>query len=428
MQLTLIGVHQRNTPVTVRERLAFGLGELPEALLALHARVEEGFILSTCNRVEVCAVTHDGVSGEGALMSFLATQRGMSEAAFASSLYVHQDAAAVRHLYRLAAGLDSMVLGENQIVGQLKEALAIAHAAGTIGPVLHRALHGALAAGKHVRTQTGIAAGRVSVVSVAIDLARSFPGLLAHGRILIVGAGRMAELALKHLHGEAGAAITVVNRTDARAAALAQRYGVAWRPFSELDGALAGSDMVLSCTAAPGIVISTHAVARAAAGRAAPLLLFDLAVPRDVDQEAAGIPGVQLFDVDALEPVCNANRATRAAEMQRAEALVDEAVAKFMEWWAIQQAVPTIRALRERAEAIRDAEIQRALARCPELSSQQRDTVVALSSAIINKLLHEPIVALRDPDGGCELLTAVRRLFNIAPLPEDACTSYPNAR
>lgn len=413
MQITLIGVHQRNTPVTVRERLAFSLHELPDALLALRQRVDEGMILSTCNRVEVCAVTHDGVAGDEALKAFLAGQRGVDQAVFAPSLYIYRNEAVVRHLYRLAAGLDSMVLGEDQIVGQIKEALAIAHAAGAIGPVLHRVLHGALAAGKRARTHTGIAAGHVSVVSVAVDALRQHPDLLKQGRVLVIGAGHMAELALKHLLAEGCANVTVVNRTGARADALAQRYGIAWRPWEELNDALAVSDIVVSCTSAPGIVVSRQMVERAAAGRAAPLLLFDLAVPRDIDQSVAAIPGVHLRDVDALEPICAANRAMRAAEAQRAEAIIDGEVAKFMEWWAVQQAVPTIRALRERAEAIRDAEIRRALARCPELSPQQRETVVALSTAIINKLLHEPIVALRDPEAGSELVTAVRRLFNI---------------
>ncbi len=413
MQITLIGVHQRNTPVTVRERLAFALNELPDALLVLHQRVDEGFILSTCNRVEVCAVTREPVADDEILISFLSEQRGVDAAVFAPSLYIHRNEAVVRHLYRLAAGLDSMVLGEDQIVGQVKEALAIAHAAGAIGPVLHRVLHGALAAGKQARANTGIAAGHVSVVSVALDAMRRFPDLLAQGRVLVIGAGHIAELALKHLRAAGASNITVINRTAARAQTLANHYDVAWRSWSDLEDALAMSDIVVSCTSAPGIVLSQQMVERAAAGRSTPLLLFDLAVPRDIDQGVAEIPGVYLHDVDALEPICRTNRALRAAEAERAETIIKGEVAKFMEWWAVQQAVPTIRALRKRAEDIRDAEIRRALARCPELSPQQRETVIALSTAIINKLLHEPIVALRDPEASGELLTAVRRLFNI---------------
>lgn len=415
MQLTLIGVHQRDTPVEIRERLAFATSEVPEALVALHQSVDEAFILSTCNRVEICAVTSDAPAGDAVLKSFLAASRGIDQAAFESSLYVRQDAEAIRHLYRLAAGLDSMVLGEDQIVGQLKEALAVAHAGGTIGPVLHRALHGALAAGKQVRTQTGISTGRVSVVSVALEEARHAPAAPPNQRFLVIGAGRMAELALKHLRAEPSGLVTLVNRTSARAEALARRYDAVWRPFAELPAVVREHDVVLSCTAAPEIILDAATIARAAQGRTAPLLLFDLAVPRDIEHSAGEIPGVRLFDVDTLEPVCNANRASRAAEMRRAEALVDDEVRKFAEWWSMRQALPTIRALRERAEAIRDAEIRRALARCPELSPQQRDTVEALSAAIVNKLLHDPTIALRDPHSGTELVDAVHRLFNIAP-------------
>jgi glutamyl-tRNA reductase len=337
MQITLIGVHQRNTPVTVRERLAFALNELPDALLALHQRVDEGFILSTCNRVEVCAVTREPVVDDEILISFLSEQRGVDAAVFAPSLYIHRNEAVVRHLYRLAAGLDSMVLGEDQIVGQVKEALAIAHAAGAIGPVLHRVLHGALAAGKQARANTGIAAGHVSVVSVALDAMRRFPDLLAQGRVLVIGAGHIAELALKHLRAAGASNITVINRTAARAQTLANHYDVAWRSWSDLEDALAMSDIVVSCTSAPGIVLSQQMVERAAAGRSTPLLLFDLAVPRDIDQGVAEIPGVYLHDVDALEPICRTNRALRAAEAERAETIIEGEVAKFMEWWAVQQ-------------------------------------------------------------------------------------------
>jgi glutamyl-tRNA reductase len=240
--------------------------------------------------------------------------------------------------------------------------------------------------------------------------------------VLVIGAGHIAELALKHLRAAGASNITVINRTAARAQTLANHYDVAWRSWSDLEDALAKSDIVVSCTSAPGIVLLQQMVERAAAGRSTPLLLFDLAVPRDIDQGVAEIPRVYLHDVDALEPICRTNRALRAAEAERAETIIEGEVAKFMEWWAVQQAVPTIRALRKRAEDIRDAEIRRALARCPELSPQQRETVIALSTAIINKLLHEPIVALRDPEASGELLTAVRRLFNI-----DETTVYTSA-
>lgn len=413
MQLVLTGVHQRTAPVAVRERLAFDAAELPAALAALRRVAAEGFIISTCNRVEVCALVAD--SDEDEVARFLAGWHGLSRDDIAPHLYTTTGDAAVRHVYRLAAGLDSMVLGEDQIVAQLKDALRAAHATGAIGAALHRLLHGALASGKAVRAQTGIAAGRLSVVSVAVELARQALGGLGGRRVLVVGAGRMAELALKHLTDEPGARVTITNRTLARAEDLAARCGARAAPLAALARELAASDVVIAATAAPGQVIDAATAARAVAGGRS-LLLLDLAVPRDVERAAGDVPGVTLYDVDDMRPICAASRAARAGEIARAEAIVEDAVAKFLAWWAAQQAVPTIRALRERAEEIRLAELERTLARCPELSERERGAIQALSAAIVNKLLHDPIIAMKSPDSGAELIPAARALFQ---LPED---------
>lgn len=357
MQLVLIGVHQRSAPLAVRERLAFGAADLPAALAGLRERVDEGFIISTCNRVEICALVADAEQGRGSLLRYLGEWHGLDPADVARYAYSYAGEDAVRHVHRLAAGLDSMVLGEDQIVAQIKEALGAAQAAGAIGGAMHRLLHGALAAGKAVRTQTGIASGRLSVVSVAIDLARRTLGGLAGRRALVVGAGRMAELALKHLADEPGVVVTVANRTAARAQELAGRYGAAAVPLDWLEEALRASDVAITATAAPGVVID--------------------------------------------------------AEIQQAEAIVDEAVARYMEWWSAQRAVPMIRALRERAEAIRRAELERTLARCPELSEREREAIQALSAAIVNKLLHGPITTIKATGANRELLQAARELFDL---------------
>ncbi|HWQ14353.1 MAG TPA: glutamyl-tRNA reductase [Roseiflexaceae bacterium] len=412
MQIMLVGVHQRTAPVAVRERLAFTAAELPAALAALRDHAAEGFIVSTCNRVEVCGLVADEMEGQRALGRFLAEWHGLDPALVAPHLYVHAGTEAVRHVHRLAAGLDSMVLGEDQIVVQLKEALVAAHAAGAIGGALHRLLHGALATGKQVRTQTGIAAGRLSVVSVAVDMARQVRGGLAGARVLVVGAGRMAELVLKHLAGEPDVAATVINRTPGRAAELAARHGATALPIERLEEGLRAADVVIAATAAPGLVIDAAMAARALAGRER-LLLLDLAVPRDIERGAGDVPGVTLLDVDDMRPVCEANRAARAAEIARAEALVEGAVERYTEWWAAQQAVPTIRALRERAEAIRLAELERTLARCPELTEREREAIRALSAAIVNKLLHGPITTIKSPEASAALIQAARELFRL---------------
>jgi len=412
-QLVIIGTHQRICPVAVRERLAFGPANIQPALQALRAYADEGFIISTCNRVEIGGLVSND-DGEQALMRFLTDSHHVSAEELAPHLYIHTGAEAVKHLFRLASGLDSMVLGEDQIQVQIKASLAEARAAGMAGQLVSRLLESALAVGKLVRTQTGIARSHLSVVSVALDIARDALGDLSSRRALIVGAGRMAELALKHLRGAAGDSLGIANRTYQRAQELAGAYGATAYPFEQLEEAIAAADVVVSCTAAPELVISAAMLARARAGREAPQVLLDLAVPRDIDHDVARIPGVRLWDVDDLQAICDANRATRAAEVEHAEALVESEIAKFMQWWATQDVVPTIRALRERAEAIRAAELQRTLAKLPGLSPAEQEAIGALSAAIINKLLHQPIARLKDPSSGGQMAQAVQHLFQLA--------------
>jgi glutamyl-tRNA reductase len=397
----------------MRERLAFGAVTIREALLALRQYVDEGFIISTCNRVEVGGLVADGLAGQETLTRFLADWHAVSLDHLAPHLYAFSGADAVQHLFRLAAGLDSTVLGEDQVMVQLKAALADAQAAGTAGQRVNRLLNSALAAGKLVRTRTEIARSHLSTVSVALDIARDSLGDLRRQRVLIVGAGKIAELALKHLRGEPPRSVTLINRTWARARELADAYGVQARPFDQLEAVLREADMVVSCTAGSDIVIDAEMVARARHGLAAPLLLLDQAVPRDIDESVKQLPDVRLFDIDDIRAICDANRAARAAEVAKAEALVLEEVTKFMEWWAAQEVVPTIRALRERAEAIRQIEIERTLAKLPDLSPQQQDAINALSAAIVNKLLHQPITSMKDPESGGELARVVQQLFQL---------------
>jgi glutamyl-tRNA reductase len=411
-QLVIIGTHQRICPVAVRERLAFGPANIQPALQALRAYADEGFIISTCNRVEIGGLVSDG-DGEQALMRFLTDSHHLSAEELAPHLYIHTGAEAVKHLFRLASGLDSMVLGEDQIQVQIKASLAEARAAGMAGQLISRLLESALAVGKLVRTQTGIARSHLSVVSVALDIARDALGDLAERRVLIVGAGRMAELALKHLRGATSDALGIANRTYERAQELASAYGATAYPFEQLEEAIAAADVVVSCTAAPELVISAEMLARARAGRETPQVLLDLAVPRDIDPEVAQLPGVRLVGVDDMRAICEANRAARTAEVARAEDLVAAEVARFMDWLAMQQVVPTIRALRERAETIRATELQRTLAKLPDLSPREQEAIGALSMAIVNKLLHQPIATLKDLESNGQMAQAVKQLFQL---------------
>jgi glutamyl-tRNA reductase len=397
----------------VRERLAIGAETIREALLALRQYVDEGFIISTCHRVEVGGMVADGPAGEQALKRFLADWHDVPLEHLASHLYVFSGAEAVQHLFRLAAGLDSTVLGEDQVMVQIKTALADAQAAGATGQHVNRLLNSALATGKLVRTQTEIARSHLSTVSVALDIARKTLGDLRRRHVLIVGAGKIAELALKHLRGHPPHSVTVINRTFARARELADIYGVQARPFDQLEAALREADLVVSCTAASEVVISAEIVARARQGMTAPLVLLDQAVPRDIDARVKAVDNALLFDIDDIRAICAANRAVRMGEVAKAEALVAEEVAKFMEWWAAQQVVPTIRALREHAESIRQTEIERTLAKLPDLSQHEQAAIHALSAAIVNKLLHQPITSMKNPDSGGQLARVVQQLFQL---------------
>ena len=411
MQLVITGIHQRTAPVALRERLAFDTDTLARALLALREQFAEACIISTCNRVELYALIEDHMR-PAVVTEFLANWHGISAALVGehSSLLVGEDAA--RHLFRVASGLDSMVLGEDQIVGQIRSAMQAATDAQALGPNLRRLFDSALVAGKLVRTQTGLSRLNLSVVSVAIDCARQTFGTLQGQRFLIVGAGKMAELALKHLHAT-GAEITLLSRTAARAAVLAERYGASAAELATLDIQLASTDVVLSCTSSPEIIITAAQVARVTQQRERQLVLLDLAVPRDIDPLAALLPNVRLFDVDGMQAVCAANRAARAAEVAAAETLVSGEVAKFMAWWSSQRVVPTIRALRNRAEEIRSTELERTLARMPHLGQAEQAAISALSAAIVNKLLHSPITTLKNPQQADVLASAVQQLFQL---------------
>lgn len=408
----MIGIHQRHASLEVRERLAFPAEKRTVALTQLSQIVSEGLILSTCNRTEIYTIVPDRPNLQP-IMQFLSTQSGLTIDELDMHTCMLEGDAVVRHVCRLAAGLESMVLGEDQIVAQLKDAIMAAQQQHAIGQGINRLMQHALAAGKAVRTQTGIARSHLSVVSVALDLARQSLGTLSGKRVLIIGAGQTAVLALKHLSDHSGMHVVIANRTFERAQQLAERYGGQAIPLADLPTALVDADVVLSCTSAPESVIDARMVQSAIDQGSHPQLLLDLAVPHDIDPAVGDLPGVQLVNVDDLQVICEANRAARASEITRADEIIDDSVAKFVEWWGTLQAAPTIRALREHAEAIRTAEVQRTLARLPQLSSQEQAAIHALSEAIVNKLLHHPVTALKGEASTAGLIGATQQLFQI---------------
>lgn len=417
MQLCIVGIDYAGTPVSLRERLAVPADDLPGALARLRDVASEGLILSTCNRTELIAVGDAGGDGVAALTDVLLAGRDTSPDAVAPHLWSRTGADAVRHLFAVAAGLDSLVLGEDQIQAQLRAALAAAATADALGPILHRLGHAALAAGKRVRAETTIGRGNASVVSAALRAAAARLGTLAGRSILIIGAGTTAELVLKHLakdRRDRPARVAIANRTAASARALAARYDAEALAWPERESALADADLVIACTAAPGTIIAAAAVAQAVSARPArPLLCFDLAVPRDIDPAAAAIPGVELRDVDALAPACAAAREARRDAVAAAGAIVAEEAERFLAWWRSRGVAPAIAALRDHAEALRDAELARALARLPELGPREEAVVRALAAGIVNKLLHRPVVALKRAPDGPLLARAAGELFGL---------------
>ena len=411
------GVDHARAPVAVRERIAFRADELPAALTALGQVVDEGLILSTCNRTEIYAVLA-GDQSVADIRQFLVESRGIAAGTLDCVAYVHRDAAAVRHCFTVASGLDSMVLGEPQILGQLRAALAAAQADRVAQGGLGRLATDALRIGKRVRTETGLARNRLSIPHAAVALAASeLPGRggLAGRRALVIGAGKMATLTAKLLRRDGVAELLIANRTADRAAALAAAVGGRAVTLDMLPAALAGVDLAIGTAEVPAYVLTAGDLARMRPAPAAPLLLLDLAVPRSLDPGLAALPGVRLHDVDALEPAMAEARTRAAADIRAATTLIDAAVAEFMGWWQTRPVSPAIAALRRRSEQIRAAELERALRKLGHLSDRDREVVKALSVGIVNKLLHSPVTRLRHAEIDDPTVGAVMELFGLDP-------------
>ena len=413
MQIVVVGLNHVTSAVGLRERFAFPAHTLPAALARLGKSVDEGFLLSTCNRTEAYGFAGHAESGIRQLTRFLAESGGVSPASLDGVVYAHAHDGAVRHLFRVAAGLDSMVIGEDQIVMQVKHALDAARSAGTLGSILERLGSSALATGKRVRSVTGIGRSRVSVMSIAVQAATEALGTLRGRGALVIGAGRTGAVAAQHLIA-AGAQVTIIARHATRGRVLAESTGASALAWSGLAGALTGADLVISCTSAQEFVLDAATLEAATADRSGrPLLCFDLAVPRDVDPAAGDLPGVLLHDMDALALVAAASRVQRSAELDGAEAIVSRRVEQFMEWWRGREVVPAIAQLRSHAEAIRDAELERALARLPELTDRGRIVIRGMASRIVNKLLHQPVTTLKQDPEGANMAQIVQYLFGL---------------
>jgi glutamyl-tRNA reductase len=399
MALFAAGLSHKNAPVALRERLALDEDKLRELLRDLLAAgsLREAVVVSTCNRVELYGVADAAGPARASAFARLCRHRGVDPASVEPLLYTHEEEDAIRHAFRVAASLDSMMIGEPQILGQVKDAFALAQACETVGPALHTLFTQAFAVAKRVRTETEIARHAVSVSFAAVELAKKIFAGLSGRAVLLIGAGKMGELAAKHLVEQGAFPVYVANRTWVRAQEMARALSGTAVPFDDLATPLAAVDIVVTSTGAPAPIVTRAHVERVMHGRGArPLFFIDIAVPRDVEPGVDGIEGVYCYDIDDLKQVVDANIRERLREAQRAEALVEREVAKFRARLGDVEVIPTIVSLRERLEEIRRAELKRTLARLPDATPETRAAIEAMSASLINKILHAPITKLRE--------------------------------
>jgi len=418
MHLLLVGISHRTAPVDLRERVDFAARGVPAALEAIAARsiAREAIVVSTCNRAEIYAACEDPAAVREELTAFLSDFHAVARAELARHVYSVEDLEAARHLFRVAAGLDSLVVGEPQILGQVKRAHSAATDARTAGPVLNRLFHSSFGVGKRVRTETALGSGAVSVSYAAVALARKIFGDLGGRVVAVVGAGEMGKLTALHLKSQGVQHVTIVSRTVAHAARTAEAIGGASAaPWDELDAVLGASDIVITATgAAAPILTKAHIESVMRPRRNRPLFVIDIAIPRDVESAAGEIEQVFLYNIDDLQATVRENLSRRESEVARAETIVSEEIEKFAAWFRSRGAVPTIVALRQRFESIRRAELERLDFKLAALPPDARARVDEVTHLIVEKLLLTPTEQLKaagDAESLAAYAEALARLF-----------------
>jgi glutamyl-tRNA reductase len=414
MQVLVVGLNDKTAPVEIREKVALGTEKLKESLPLLFNCVGQGIILSTCNRTEVYVLADHGDSERRAVENFLSNFGGISGAHLSPYLYVFQSDEAVKHLFRVASGLESMVLGEVEILGQVRHALEEAEKTGMVGFSLLNLFRQAVWVGRHARNTTAISENAVSVSSAAVKLAKKFFPELSSCKVLVISAGEAGKLAVKTLFNSGVSEMVVTSRTYERAVALASVVNGRAIPFHELEEALSTSDIVFSCSGSPHFIIEASCVVEAMRTRShRPLLLIDIAVPRDIVPEVRQIDNVFLYDIDDLEVVLESNRTQREREVEKVMSIIEFEVAKFMDWWGTMEARPTITALVNKAERIRQEQLTKTMKKMPGLSPEDKTMIEAVTSSIVRKILHDPISCLKSGEGNGNYVRAVKELFNL---------------
>jgi glutamyl-tRNA reductase len=433
--LGVLGVNHKTAPIELRERIAISRDDLASVTRALASvpGVAECMIVSTCNRVELITALDNQNSSSPDLTAFLCNQFSLGPKSLEGHVYQHSGRQAVRHLFRVASSLDSMVIGEPQILGQVKEAFSIARETGTIGGQLDHLLQSTFAAAKKVRTETEIGSSSVSIASVAVELARRIFGSLQGRTVFLVGAGKMSELAARHLVQQGAGAVLVTNRTAERAHKMAEPFNARVIPFEALHEAAAEADIVITSTGAPHPIFRReHGQALLHKRRNRPMFFIDIAVPRDVDPAVNKLEGLFVYDIDDLQQVAASHLDERSREAADAEALIAREVERFHERQRAVSAAPAIVALQKQAEELRQSEIKRALSRLGPLTPDQLEAVEALTRGLVNKFLHPPMQALKQAarDNDATRLDAICETYSLPVITEggpEVITAQPEA-
>ncbi|MEQ1758323.1 MAG: glutamyl-tRNA reductase [Vicinamibacterales bacterium] len=422
MHLFLLGVSHRTAPIDLREKLDFasrGIGDAVEAL-STRPSATESVVISTCNRSEMYVASEDPAQARAELVAFLSEYHQLPPETFLPHLFVKEDAAAAGHLFRVAAGLDSLVVGEPQVLGQVKDAFQTAHERRCAGPLLGKLFNWSFGVGKRVRTETALGEGAVSVSFAAVALARKIFDRLNGRRVLVVGAGEISTLTAQHLRAQGVGDIAITSRTHAQAEALAATVAGHAVPWDQMTAALSSADIVITSTGSQRPIITRQHLEAAVGGRhrSSPLFIIDIALPRDVAADVAEIEQVFLYNIDDLQSIVEENISRRSAEISRAEQIVAEELMRFTSWQRSRGAVPTIVALRQKFDATRRAELQRLEHKLGNLPPDARARVDEVSRLIVEKLLLEPteqLKALPDEETQVAYTEAINRLFRLRP-------------
>jgi glutamyl-tRNA reductase len=425
MHIVIVGLSHKTAPVEIREKLAFAptAMERPLRQMLELSTITEGLIVSTCNRVELCAVTKEPDAAIAELRRFLAEYHEVTQEEINENLFDYQGEEAIRHLFRVSSSLDSMVLGEPQILGQIKTAYGYAAEFKTAGLILNRFLHKAFSVAKRVRTETAIASNAVSVSFAAVELARKIFDRLDNKGVMIIGAGEMCELAARHFVTNGISKVLVTNRTFERAEKLAAEFDGKAVPFDSFADHLAEVDIIMTSTGAPNFILGKRQMEEVLKRRKnRPMFLIDIAVPRDIDPKVNDISNTYLYDVDDLQGVVQANLKERQKEAGKAEAIVEQEIGQFHLWLGNLEVKPTVIALRRKLEEIRQQELEKTFGNLKDLTAKQRKSIEAMAGAIINKILHKPTAILKNSQNdtsGEDYVDAVRTLFDLTALSDD---------